>query len=131
MLSQQRRHELATAAIEAKGNAYSRYSNFPVGAALLAHDGTVIKGASIDNASYGATICAERTAIVKAVSDGFKSFAALAIVANVPRISPCGMCRQVIAEFCAPDMPVLLVPGDYPKEGSEVKETTFGELFPQ
>ncbi|KAJ7146135.1 cytidine deaminase-like protein [Mycena epipterygia] len=150
MLPPEIKHDLAKAAFEgrareylnfqadanlAKENAYSPYSKFPVGAALLTSDGTIFKGASIDNISYSATICAERTAIVKAVSEGSKSFSALAIVANVPAISPCGLCRQVIGEFCAPDMPVLLIPGGLSSSLREeeligLKETTVGELFP-
>ncbi|KAJ7505427.1 cytidine deaminase, partial [Mycena galericulata] len=127
----------------AKQNTYNPYSKFAVGAAILAADGTIFKGANIENASYGGTICAERTAIVKAVSEGTKSFIALAVVTDVPSaISPCGMCRQVIREFCAQDMPILLVPGDYPKpprdesEGQPgitaggVKDTSIGELLP-
>jgi len=137
------REALIKAAFEAKEGSYSPYSKFPVGAALLTVDGTIVKGANIENASYGGTICAERTAIVKAVSEGKRSFIGLAVVTNVPSaISPCGMCRQVIREFCALDMPVLLVPGDYPKppghetEGQPgvteggVRETTLGELLP-
>ncbi|KZP19680.1 cytidine deaminase [Athelia psychrophila] len=134
------RENLIKAAIEAKEGSYSPYSKFRVGAALLAADGTIIKGANIENASYGGTICAERTAFVKAVSEGTKSFVALAVVTDVKSaLSPCGMCRQVIREFCAPDMPILLVPADYPqppKDGSAadgiggVKETSIGELLP-
>lgn len=142
-MSVEQREALIKAAFEAKQHTYSPYSKFPVGAALLAADGSIFKGANIENASYGGTICAERTAIVKAVSDGNKSFIALAVVTDVPlAISPCGMCRQVIREFCAADMPILLVPGDYPKppgddqEGKPgitaggVKETSIGELLP-
>ncbi|KAJ7784684.1 cytidine deaminase-like protein [Mycena metata] len=142
-MSFEQRESLIRAAFEAKKNTHSPYSKFPVGAALLAADGTIFKGANIENASYGGTICAERTAIVKAVSDGTKSFIALAVVTDVPSaLSPCGMCRQVIREFCAPDMPILLVPADYPKppgdesEGKPgftaggVKETSIGELLP-
>ncbi|KAJ7459748.1 cytidine deaminase-like protein [Mycena latifolia] len=142
-MSVEQRESLIKAAFEAKQYTYSPYSKFPVGAALLAADGTIYKGANIENASYGGTICAERTAIVKAVSDGTKSFIALAVVTDVPSsLSPCGMCRQVIREFCAADMPILLVPGDYPKppgdesEGKPgftaggVKETSIGELLP-
>ncbi|EDR00366.1 uncharacterized protein LACBIDRAFT_154465, partial [Laccaria bicolor S238N-H82] len=95
----------------AKEGAYSPYSKFPVGAALLTREGTIVKGASIDNASYGETICAERTAIVKAVVsyDGVQEFIGLAVVANINSpIPPCGICRQVIREFCALDMPILL-----------------------
>ena len=86
---------------EAKENAYCRYSNFQVGAAILAKDGTVITGCNVENASYGLTICAERTAIFKAVSVGYKpgDFEAIAIAASVDDFSPCGACRQVINEF--------------------------------
>jgi len=138
-LSIEQRESLIKAAFEAKKNAHNPYSKFAVGAALLAADGAIFKGANIENASYGGTICAERTAIVKAVSEGTKSFIALAVVTDVAAtISPCGMCRQVIREFCATDMPVLLVPGDYPNNKSEgpgitaggVKETSIGELLP-
>ncbi|KAJ7857705.1 cytidine deaminase-like protein [Mycena olivaceomarginata] len=142
-LSIEQRESLIKAAFEAKQHAHNPYSKFAVGASLMASDGTIIKGANIENASYGGTICAERTAIVKAVSEGIKSFIALAVVTDVPAsLSPCGMCRQVIREFCALDMPILLVPGDYPKppgdesEGKPgvtaggVKETSIGELLP-
>ncbi|KAJ7644042.1 cytidine deaminase [Roridomyces roridus] len=134
---------ISSSANVAKKNAYSPYSKFAVGAALLAADGTIYKGVNVENASYGGTICAERTAIVKAVSEGTTSFIALAVTTDVPAaISPCGMCRQVIREFCAQDMPILLVPGDYPKppgdesEGKPgvteggVKETSIAELLP-
>ncbi|KAF7346186.1 Cytidine deaminase [Mycena sanguinolenta] len=125
-LSVEQRESLIEAAFEAKQKAYNRYSKFAVGAALMAADGTIFKGANIENASYGGTICAERTAIVKAVplqSEGTTSFIALAVVTDVPStISPCGMCRQVIREFCALDMPILLVPGDYPKPPGDESE---------
>ncbi|KAJ7074475.1 cytidine deaminase-like protein [Mycena amicta] len=130
-LAVEQREVLITAAYEAKNNTYSPYSKFPVGAALLAADGTIFKGANIENASYGATICAERTALVKAVSEGTKSFIALAVVTNVASaISPCGMCRQFIREFCAQDMPILLVPGDYVTTKEGVKDTSIAELLP-
>ncbi|KIM39569.1 hypothetical protein M413DRAFT_415552 [Hebeloma cylindrosporum] len=88
----------------AKEGAYSPHSQFPVGAALLTAEGRIIKGASIDNASYGETICAERTAMVKAVSEGVRSFIGLAVVSNVKSIiSPCGICRQFLREFCPLD----------------------------
>nr|GAT54374.1 predicted protein [Mycena chlorophos] len=123
-LSIEQRDKLIHAAFEAKEHSYSPYSKFPVGAALLAADGTVFKGANIENASYGGTICAERTALVKAVSDGTKSFIALAVTTNVASaISPCGFCRQFIREFCAQDMPILLVPGDYNMTEEGIKET--------
>ncbi|OBZ74061.1 Cytidine deaminase [Grifola frondosa] len=116
------KEELIKAAFEAKENAYSKYSKFR---------------ASVDNASYGETMCAERTAIVKAVSDGVRSFAAIAIVTDVSvAISPCGLCRQVLREFCAADMPVLLVPANYTKQRVDgdssggVKEISLGDLLP-
>ncbi|KAJ3989062.1 cytidine deaminase [Lentinula detonsa] len=138
-LPDEQRKALIQAAFEGKSEfSYSPYSKFRVGAALLASDGTIIKGANIENASYGGTICAERTAIVKSASEGNRSFAALAVVTDVKSaISPCGLCRQVIREFCAQDMPILLVPADYPLnqdsgdagKGS-VKQTSIGELLP-
>ncbi|EJF56020.1 cytidine deaminase [Dichomitus squalens] len=131
------RSRLIKATIEAKEFAYARYSNFRVGAALLTTTGDIIKGANIENASYGGTICAERTAFVKAVSEGNRSFTALAVVSDVASaISPCGMCRQVIREFCAQSMPILLIPADYDKRVAEgdvtggVKETSIAELLP-
>ncbi|KAJ3787685.1 cytidine deaminase [Lentinula aff. detonsa] len=137
-LPDEQRKALIQAAFEGKEFSYSPYSKFRVGAALLASDGTIVKGANIENASYGGTICAERTAIVKSASEGNRSFAALAVVTDVKSaISPCGLCRQVIREFCAQDMPILLVPADYPinqdsgdaGKGS-VKQTSIGELLP-
>ncbi|KAK0188313.1 cytidine deaminase-like protein [Armillaria mellea] len=147
-LSLAERDSLIQAAFEAKDRAYSPYSHFPVGAALLALDGAIIQGCSVDNANYADTICAERVAIVKAVvssnvllllpqppltdlskSDGIMNFRGLAVTSNLfSAISPCGLCRQVLWEFCGPDMPVLLVPGDYPS--SDARETTLGGLFP-
>ncbi|KAH9930200.1 cytidine deaminase-like protein [Fomitopsis serialis] len=128
------RERLIKAASEAKEFAYCKYSNFRVGAALLAADGSIIKGANIENASYGGTICAERTAIVKAVSEGTRAFVALA------RRPFCHfamrICRQVLREFCALTMPVLLVPSNYEKLVAEGKadggvlETSIEELLP-
>lgn len=100
--------ELVALAKEAMKNAYVPYSKFQVGAALLAKDGTVFKGCNIENASYGATNCAERTAIFKAVSEGVKEFEKIAIVASSgDYASPCGICRQVLFEFM-PDGEVIL-----------------------
>lgn len=92
---------LLTNAHKAKENAYCRYSNFQVGAAVLAKDGNIIKGCNVENASYGLTMCAERTALFKAVSEGYKpgDFEAIAIAASADNFSPCGACRQVINEF--------------------------------
>ncbi|KGR81504.1 cytidine deaminase [Lysinibacillus odysseyi] len=110
----------------AREKAYVPYSKFQVGAALLAEDGTVYHGCNIENAGYSMTNCAERTAFFKAVSEGVKSFKALAVVADTDRpCSPCGACRQVMAEFCAPDMPVYLT-----NLKGDVQQTTVGELLP-
>ncbi len=85
---------------EARLKSYSPYSHFAVGAAVLCDDGTIFSGCNVENASYGLTNCAERTAIFKAVSEGYKKFKALAVVADsVGPCAPCGACRQVIAEF--------------------------------
>lgn len=86
---------------KAKENAYSRYSKFQVGAAILAKDGKVITGCNVENASYGLTMCAERSAVFKAVSFGYKpgDLEAIAIAASADDFSPCGACRQVINEF--------------------------------
>ena len=91
---------------------YVPYSHFPVGAALLCEDGTVYTGCNVENAAYGSTICAERTALVKAVSEGRKRFAAIAIAGRSEDYCwPCGACRQMLYEF-APDLLVLAVRGD-------------------
>ena len=92
--------ELVVLAKEAMEYAYSPYSKFKVGAAVLAKDGRVFTGCNVENASYGATNCAERTAIFKAVSEGYREFEAIAVVASSgDYASPCGICRQVLAEF--------------------------------
>lgn len=106
--------------------AYIPYSKFPVGAALVTKEGKIYTGCNIENASYGLCNCAERTAIFKAVSEGERDFSYLVITgATDGPISPCGACRQVIAEFCDPKMPVLLtnVKGDE-------KEVTVEQLLP-
>jgi len=95
--------DLLSEAVEAMQKAYNPYSGFAVGAALLTEDGAVFRGCNVENASYGLTVCAERAAIFTAIAAGHRRFAALAIVAgNSVRPSPCGACRQVLAEFCAP-----------------------------
>ncbi|AJH76230.1 cytidine deaminase [Bacillus cereus ATCC 4342] len=106
--------------------AYIPYSKFPVGAALVTKEGKIYTGCNIENASYGLCNCAERTAIFKAVSEGERDFSYLVITGETDGpISPCGACRQVIAEFCNPKMPVLLtnVKGDE-------KEVTVEQLLP-
>ncbi|THU94141.1 cytidine deaminase [Dendrothele bispora CBS 962.96] len=131
-LSTDMKLRLIQAALQGKSNAYSPYSKFPVGAAILGANGLIFTGGSIDNACYSETICAERVAIVKAVSEGTTSFQALAIVSNIQdSIPPCGLCRQVIKEFCEPDVLVLM-----PAEGwstgdlTDVPTKTIGDLFP-
>ncbi|PGB71865.1 cytidine deaminase [Bacillus wiedmannii] len=106
--------------------AYIPYSKFPVGAALVTKEGKIYTGCNIENASYGLCNCAERTAIFTAVSEGERDFSYLVITGETDGpISPCGACRQVIAEFCEPKMPVLLtnVKGDE-------KEVTVEQLLP-
>lgn len=100
--------KLIEKASEAMLNSYSPYSNFRVGAALLTEDGTVFTGCNIENASYGATNCAERTAIFKAVSEGYRSFSKIAIVSDsVDFTYPCGICLQVMSEFM-PDGEIIV-----------------------
>jgi cytidine deaminase len=116
--------ELVAAAVVAAEQAYAPYSHYPVGAALLTVSGTVYTGCNVENAAYPATICAERTAVVKAVSDGEREFAALAVVTRNGG-TPCGICRQVLAEF-APALPVTIADMD----GNIRYETTLAELLP-
>jgi len=101
--------ELMELAIKAREMAYVPYSNFKVGAALLAADGQVYLGCNIENAAFSPTNCAERTAIFKALSEGTRHFTALAVVADTEQpVPPCGVCRQVMAEFFDPEMPLYL-----------------------
>ena len=118
-------------AIEARSFAYTPYSHFQVGAALLTKQGKVYKGCNIENAAYTPSNCAERTAIFKAVSEGEREFAAIAIVgsmegeSNTLPTGPCGVCRQVMAEFCSLDMPVIIA-----KSPADYITMTLGELLP-
>lgn len=106
--------------------AYVPYSKFPVGAAVLTKDGKIYTGCNIENASYPLTNCAERTAIFKAVSEGDMEFEKILITGGTEGpISPCGACRQVMAEFCAPDMPVVLT-----NTKGDTFETTVSDLLP-
>lgn len=118
--------ELLSIADKAMENAYAPYSKFHVGAALLCKDGTVFTGCNIENATYGATNCAERTAIFKAVSEGQRNFEAIAIVSSGGgETFPCGICRQVMAEF-APELKIIL----RDKNGNECVYTLM-ELLPK
>lgn len=117
-------NELIEIARQYRENAYTPYSHFKVGAAVLAASGKVYGGCNIENSSYGLTNCAERTAIFKAVSEGEREFAALAVIADTDGpCSPCGACRQVIADFRIPRIIMANLKGD-------VKTTTLGELLP-
>ena len=91
--------ELLSQAARARRTAHAPYSRFAVGAALLARDGRVFTGCNVENAAYGLTVCAERVAVFKAVSEGVQDFAALAVAGPRPGVTPCGACRQVLAEF--------------------------------
>ena len=121
---------LCAAAIAARQQAYAPYSGCLVGAALLAADGSVYTGCNVENASYGATLCAERTAFAKAISEGNRQFTMLAVAGSEGNeinggFPPCGICRQVIAEFCEPDFTVLVVTAS-----DTYKEYTLSELLP-
>lgn len=120
--------ELIQHAKEAMKRAYVPYSNFQVGAALLDANGNIHYGCNVENAAYGPTNCAERTALFRAIADGHKagSFQAIAVMGDTEApISPCGVCRQVLVELCEPDMPVYLgnLKGD-------IAETTVSALLP-
>lgn len=118
--------ELIEKAREASSHAYVPYSHFPVGAALVADDGTIYQGCNIENASFGLSNCAERTAFFKAVSEDHHKFSSLYIYGETEEpISPCGACRQVMVEFCDAAMPVYLL-----SKSGAVKETSIGELLP-
>ncbi len=121
--------ELTLNAIAAMNNAYAPYSEFKVGAAILTNDGRVFCGCNIENAAYPAGICAERTAIASAVSSGAKEFKKIAIVGGkkgkiTDYCPPCGICRQVLNEFCNEDFEILLF------NGTEVKSHLLKELLP-
>ncbi|NVY95841.1 cytidine deaminase [Lactobacillus sp. DCY120] len=118
--------QLLSAATKLLDQAYVPYSHFPVGAALLTTDDQIITGCNIENASYGLTNCAERTAIFQAVAQGHRDFKALLVTGVTDEvISPCGACRQVISEFCTPEMPVYLT-----NQNQQVAKMTVQELLP-
>ncbi|MBU3157134.1 cytidine deaminase [Clostridium estertheticum] len=118
--------KLVSQALQARKNAYAPYSNFKVGAAVLTDDGKIFTGCNIENASYGATNCAERTAIFKAVSEGYTTIKAIAIVGVQNDYTyPCGICRQVIAEFATDDTKIILGKND-----TEYLVKTLDEILP-
>lgn len=121
--------ELMKLAVEARKNSYSPYSNFRVGAALLGKSGKVYTGCNVENAAYSPTNCAERTAVFKAVSEGERSFEKIAIVGGMGETiadfcAPCGVCRQVLAEFCDKDFVFVL------GNPNVIKTYTFEEVLP-
>lgn len=122
--------ELLSLAVKAMENSYSPYSNCKVGAALLTQSGKVYTGTNIENAAFGPTVCAERVAIFKAVSDGEKSFSKIAVVGGKNGVingifAPCGVCRQVMREFCSDDFTVIMGTSE-----NEHKLLTLAELLP-
>ncbi|HEY4566830.1 cytidine deaminase [Planococcaceae bacterium Storch 2/2-2] len=120
------KEQLIERAKRAKARAYAPYSNFHVGAAVQMSDGSIYDGCNIENASYSLTNCAERTAIFKAVSDGKRSIARIAIIGSTDEpIAPCGACRQVMQEFSERTTPVYLT-----NDAGDVYETTVGDLLP-
>lgn len=125
-------NELIKAALDARENAYAPYSRYHVGAALLTATGKIYQGCNVENASYGATNCAERTAFFKAVSEGERQFKAIAIAGGMKGQAlnsyayPCGICRQVMQEFGGADFKIIVV-----KNEQEYKEYTLTELLPE
>lgn len=126
-------HELDIAGLlkhaeEARSRAYVPYSQFKVGSALLAADGSVHYGCNVENAAYGPTNCAERTALFRAIADGILpgQFKALAVIGDTPQpITPCGVCRQVMVELCDADMPVIMG-----NTAGQYRIATVAELLP-
>jgi cytidine deaminase len=129
-LSQLQAEALLQAARDAAENAYAPYSHFPVGAALLLEDGAIVTGVNVENASYGLTICAERTAVVSAVAQGHRQFSAIAVWASrrpYGSVTPCGACRQFLAEFM--DAESLVLCSD--AETGRLKRFTMADLLPE
>lgn len=118
MLDKKIKEKLVKAALEAQKQAYAPYSKFKVGAAVLAEDGVIYKGANIENAAYPSTICAERSAIVTAISAGNRKVKGIAVVTRNAG-SPCGACRQVMREFGGVDLPILIA-----NEAGEIVDVT-------
>jgi cytidine deaminase len=127
MMERELQERLLKLATEARERAYTPYSHYNVGAALLTKDGKIYQGCNIENASYTPTICAERTAFFKAIYDGERDFSAIAIIGSGATPSfPCGVCRQVMSEFCGGDF-VLIVSN---RDGSEIIVETLDQMMP-
>lgn len=130
-LTPEQKRDLIRQAFAAREYAVAPYSNFMVGAALLAENGTVYTGCNIENAAYSPTNCAERTALFKAVSEGVTRFTDIALVGarkgevNTLVTAPCGVCRQALYEFCGPDLNVIMA-----KTETDYIEMSLGELLP-
>lgn len=125
MINDEMKQELGRLAAEMRSRSYIPYSHYAVGAALLTKDGRIFTGCNIENAAYPVTICAERTAIFKAVSEGARDFEAIAVATEDGQGYPCGSCRQVMAEF-AMDMDVMLADA----AGNITVETSVSDLLP-
>jgi cytidine deaminase len=123
-ITDQQRNDLAREAVRARANAYAPYSGYAVGAALLTESGRTFTGVNVENAAYPTSMCAERSAIFSAVSAGEREFMAIAVATDNAG-TPCGSCRQVLAEFNL-DMPVFLVDA----AGAIERETSVAELLP-
>ncbi|MEF8876559.1 MAG: cytidine deaminase [Haloarculaceae archaeon] len=122
--------ELVAEARSALERAYVPYSEYPVGAALLTDDGQVYTGANIENANYSNSLHAEEVALARALMEGHRGFAAAAVASGArDGVTPCGMCRQTLAEFCEADLPVYCDEGD--DDGPVVAAYTLGELIPE
>jgi cytidine deaminase len=129
-LSLELRAELVAMAHVSQARAYARYSGYAVGAAVLTEDGRIFGGCNVENAMYGATVCAERVAIFSAIAAGAKRITALAVVTPGGG-SPCGFCRQVLSEFADADTPVILLrSGDQKLASAPPREFKLGELLP-
>ena len=132
MLSEKEKKELIKQAIAAMQTAYAPYSHFRVGAVLLTRSGRIYQGGNIENAAYTPTNCAERTAFFKAVSDGEREFAAICVVGGKNGVltdyaAPCGVCRQVMMEFCDPESFLILLAMDE----NTYQEYTLKQLLPE
>jgi cytidine deaminase len=125
MITDEQIEQLIAAAGEARRRSYAPYSSFPVGAALLVSSGRIFTGCNIENSSFGLTVCAERVALFKAVSEGERTPVALALVAGSKPVTPCGACRQVLAEFSS-DMTIILA-----GRTGEVEKVNLLELLPR
>ena len=119
--------ELVALARQAREQAYAGYSGFPVGAALLSRSGRVFTGCNVENAAYPLTTCAERTAVTKAVSEGERSFEAIAVV-TATGASPCGACRQILREFAGPEGDLRVIIADL---DGKAETYTINELLPR